>query len=77
MKITKWPFSWYGKKKAFLAFEFAMVLAESAAQLKVPITKELVEKAEKLIENELGSKSAKNFALHMNMYVLAILEPKD
>ena len=73
----KWPFSWYGKKKTMLAFEFATVLSDAAKQLNVPLTRELVVKAETLLEKELGPRSAKHFACNMNIYVLAILEPKD
>ncbi len=77
MKITKFPFSWYTKKKTILAFEFATVLAETASQLKVPMTRELVLEAEKLIDKELGPKTVENFSCNMTVYILAILKPKD
>jgi sulfur relay (sulfurtransferase) complex TusBCD TusD component (DsrE family) len=77
MKNIKWPFAWYGKKKAMLAFEFATVLAEAANHLKIPMTREIVKNAEKLIEKELGRESAEHFACNMNVYTLALLEPKD
>lgn len=77
MKTVKWPFSWYSKKKAMLAFEFAIVLSDVAKDLNITMTKDIVLKAEKLVENELGPKTAKHFACHMNVYALAILEPKD
>ena len=77
MKITKWPFSWYSKKKVLLAFEFAVVLSDVAKQLKIEMTPEIVNRAETLIKNELGPKTASHFAGHMSMYALAILEPKD
>lgn len=77
MKITKYPFNWYGKKKAILAFEFAIVLSDVAKQLKIEMTAEIVKRSETLLENELGPKTAKHFACHMHMYALAILEPKD
>lgn len=72
-----WKFKIYGKKKALLAFEFAVVLSDAAKDLGVPMTKEIVTEAEKIIENELGPKSAENFACNMNVYVLALLKPKD
>ncbi len=72
-----WKFKIYGKKKAMLAFEFATIIAEAASQLKIPMTREIVLEAEKLLEKELGPKSAENFACNMNVYALAILKPKD
>lgn len=77
MKIARFPFSWYSKKKAMLAFEFATVLADTASQLGVPMTRELVAEAEKLLERELGHSTPTHFACNMNVYVLAILKPKD
>ncbi len=77
MKITKLPFSWYGRSKAILAFEFATVLADTASQLDIPMTREIVADAENLIERELGPRTATHFACNMNVYVLAILKPKD
>ncbi len=60
-----------------LAFEFAIVLSDVASQLKVPMTTEIVVEAEKLLEEELGHKTAQDFACSMNVYVLALLKPKD
>ncbi len=77
MKIAKFPFSWYSKKKAILAFEFATVLADTASQLNIPMTREIVVEAEKLLEAELGHCTPSHFACNMNVYVLAILKPKD
>lgn len=77
----KWPipnpFRRHGLTKARLAFEFGIVLSDAAKDLNIPMTKNIVDRAEKLLENELGPKSAKHFACNMNVYVLAILEPKD
>ncbi len=77
MKIIKLPFSWYTKKKTMLAFEFAIVLTDVASQLKIPMTREMVLEAETVIKNELGPCTASQFACNMNVYVLAILKPKD
>ncbi len=77
MKITKLPFSWYTKKKMVLAFEFATVLADTASQLGIPMTREIVVEAETLLEKELGPCTPSQFACNMNVYVLAILKPKD
>ena len=77
MKIVKFPFSWYNKKKTMLAFEFATILADAAKGLNIPMTQEIVIRAENLLEKELGHCTAEHFACNMNVYVLAILEPKD
>ncbi len=56
---------------------YIVVLSDSAKDLGISITPEIVKRAEKLLENELGPRTAKHFACNMNVYTLAILEPKD
>ena len=75
--MLKLPFSYYTKKKVMLAFEFAITLSDVAHDLKIEMTRDTVERAEKLLSEELGKRTAKHFACNMNVYVLAILEPKD
>lgn len=65
------------KRKKLLAFEFGIVLSDVAKQLDIEITKEIVERAEIVLEKELAHNSAEQFACNMNVLVLAILEPKD
>jgi hypothetical protein len=48
----------FGKKKLLLAFEYGVLLADVAKQQKVEITRELIEKAEQMIENEFRNQSA-------------------
>ncbi len=72
-----WSINRYGKKKTMLAFEFAIVLSDVAKDLNIPMTTDIVQRAEKLLENELGPKSEQDFATKMSLYALAILEPKD
>lgn len=70
-------FTFYSKAKALLAFEFAIVLSDVAHELKLEVTPEIVKKAEDLLVEELGRGSSEKFAASMNVYVLAVLEPKD
>ncbi len=72
-----WPFAYYDKSKAMLAFEFAIVLSDVAKELKIEMTPDIVIRAENLLEKELGFKSPIDFACHMSVYALAILEPKE
>lgn len=75
--MPKSPFAYFNKKKTLLAFEFAMILAESAHQLKIEMDREIVVRGENLLLEELGRRSSAHFACHMNVYTLAILKPKD
>ncbi len=76
-KLLQWSLSNFNKKKALLAFEFGVVLSDVAKDLKVEMTKEIVLRAEELLIKELGNNSPEHFACNMNVYSLAILEPKD
>ncbi len=76
MKIN-WSINKFGKQKTLLAFEFAIVLSDCAKQLNIEMTKEIVIRAEDLISVELRNNTAEHFACNMNVYALAILEPKD
>lgn len=72
-----WPLSIFGKKKLLLAFEFGIVLSDVAKDLNIEMTREIVLRAEKLLENEMRHSTASDFACKMNVYTLAVLEPKD
>ncbi len=50
-------FSAFGKEKAILAFEFGVVLSDVAHEHKIEMTKEIVLRAEKILETELGTQS--------------------
>lgn len=73
----KWSFNRFGKKKTLLAFEFGIVLSEALKDLKIDMTKDIVVKTEKLLETQLSTESPETFAGNMNVYILAILEPKN
>ncbi len=70
--MFKLPF--FGKKKLLLAFEYGVVLSEVAKEMKVEVTKEMSEKAEKMIENEFRNKSATRLSVEMEPNLLSIFE---
>lgn len=61
-------------KKNILAFEFGVVLSDVAKKRKVKMTRELVERAEKIIENEFKKKTANQIAGSMEVLVLSVFE---
>ncbi len=60
-----------------MAFEFAIVLSDVAKDLKIDMTRDIVLRAEELIVKEFGEHTAEHFACRMNVYALAVLEPKE
>lgn len=72
-----WSLNPFSKKKTLLAFEFGIVLSNVAKQLNIEVTPEIVAQAEKILEKELIYRSSQQFACNMNVYILAVLEPKE
>ncbi|MES2408796.1 MAG: hypothetical protein V4509_00665 [Patescibacteria group bacterium] len=60
--------------KIKLAFEYSVAFLESARDLKVEITPELVGKMEDMMEQEFPEKTAEKLALQMIPNILAIFE---
>ena len=73
-KISRPPV--YGKKTLRIAFEFGMVLSETAKKLKIKMTAEKVATAEEILIRELKENGLEKTALNMLPLILAILEPK-
>lgn len=67
----------FGKKKLLLAFEYGMMMSEAAKDLKVPLTRELMERAEEVIMGEFPKKDAETLAFDMGPNLLAIFAPVD
>lgn len=67
----------FSRQKLLLSFEFAIVLSDVAQQLKIEMTRDIVLRAEQLLENEMRHSTAEGFACNMNVYALAVLQPKD
>lgn len=64
----------FGRKKLLLAFEYGMVLAKSAYEMKHEITTELMEKAEIMVEGEFRSQNAEQLAVDMAQNILSAFE---
>lgn len=64
----------FGLKKLKLAFEYGMVLAKTAQEMKVEITPELMEKAEIMLAGEFSSQSAEQLAIDMAPNILSAFE---
>ncbi len=67
----------FGKKKLLTSFEFGLQIANISKELKIELTRELVEKAEKTILNELSTRSAYKVNMDIIPILLSILEPKE
>ena len=64
----------YGKKTIRLAFEFGLILSETAKERGVKITPGMVEIAEGIFLNELKTKSLENIAINFVPLILACFE---
>ncbi len=72
-----WSLNHFGKQKTVLAFEFGIVLSDVAKTLGIEMTSELAARAETLLVHELRHHDSQYFACNMNVFILALLEPKD
>jgi len=66
----------YGKRTLNLAFEFGLVLSETAKKLKVEVTTKMVVEAEQILVNELKKNGLQKTALNFVPLVMAILGAK-
>ena len=66
----------YGNKTLRLALEFGTVLSEVAKDHNVVITRDIVERAEKVFINEINTKGFKKTALNFVPLILAVFETK-
>jgi NOL1/NOP2/fmu family ribosome biogenesis protein len=67
----------FGKKKLITSFEYGLNIAKVAKDNNIELTKELVERAEKMIINELSCKNYKIVNKEMIPNILAVFQPKD
>ncbi len=72
-----WHISRYTEQKAILAFEFAVVLSDAAKDMGIPMTREIVLRAEDVLKEELGKRTAEEFSCQMSVLTLAVFEPKE
>lgn len=64
----------YGDKTLKLAFEFGLVLSETAKEMKKEITPEISARAEYIFINEVRTKGANKTAMNFIPLILAALE---
>lgn len=64
----------FGRKKLLLAFEYGLILAKTAQDMKIEMTPELVAKAEEMLVNEAKNQSATVMATWMVPNILSVFE---
>ena len=72
--ITKLKFWLFGKSRVLLAFEYGVVLAETAQVLKIELTPEITAKAEVMIIGEFSTRTANELATDMAPNILSVFE---
>jgi len=72
--LNKWFGRNYSIEKVRLAFEYGLTIANTAHEMKVEITPELVKKAEVMIEGEFSSQSETHLAGNIVPNILSVFE---
>jgi hypothetical protein len=62
-------------EKTLLAFEYGLVLSQSAKSLGIDVDSTLTEKAEAMMKDEFETKSLEELANNMIPNILSVLEP--
>jgi hypothetical protein len=75
MKLLQLNLPFFGKQKLLLAFEYGVVLRDTAAEMGVELTPEMVNKAEEMILNEFNGKTPTRLSVDMLTNILAMFEP--
>ena len=66
----------YGNKTLKIAFEFGLILSETAKEMKIEISPEISARAEEVLIKELKANGLNKTALNFVPLILAILELK-
>ena len=74
MKINRFRLPIYGKKTLKLAFEFGLVLSESAKDMNKELTPEIAARAEEIFIAEIKKNGMKKTAINFLPLILASLE---
>jgi len=74
LKNIKFKRFFHGNTKLLLSFELGIMLAKVAQENNIELTKEIVERAEKIILNEFQTRSPQQIASSMELLALAIFE---
>jgi len=64
----------YNNIKLTLAFEFGVILSDTAKDLGIPLTPELIKRAEKILLNEFRTRTASQIATNFVPLCLAVFE---
>ena len=72
--LNKIKFWLYGNRKVLLAFEYGVVLSETAKKLNVELTPEIVAKAGVMIVGEFSTKTAEQLASDMGPNLISVFE---
>lgn len=64
----------FGRKKLFLAFEYGLTIAQTAHEMKVEMTPEIVERAERMIEGEFSTQTPTRLAVDIVPNILSVFE---
>jgi len=67
----------YGNKTLKIAFEFGLVLSETAKSMEIELTPEISARAEEVLIKELKINGMKKTALNFVPLILAVLELKN
>ena len=70
-------FKFFSEEKLMLAVEYGVVLSETAKDLNIPLTRDLVVKLEGIVKGEFNKKSPTRLSVEMVANILAALEPKE
>jgi hypothetical protein len=66
----------FGKKKLLLAFEYALILSQTAKELGIILTPEIAKKMEEIIKKEFPWKTPERLSIDMVVNIMSALEPK-
>jgi hypothetical protein len=67
-------FNFFNKKKLLLAFEYGVTISETAKEMNIELTPEIMEKAEIMIVNEFKKGNPTRIAVDMVPNILSIFE---
>lgn len=67
----------YGNKSLMLAYEFGLILSEVAKENNIEVTRNISERAEKILINEIRTKGWRKTTLNITPLIMAALEPKE
>ena len=66
----------FGKQKLLLAFEYGVILSETAKDKGIELTPEIVKKAEEMILSEFPGKTPTRLSVETLANILAMFEPE-